>query len=274
MIKSRTFDVELAEKFGLNNAIFLQDIAYWIEFNRKNDTAFKDGRYWTYSTMNELAERHPYWNKNQVRHIVDTCKKNGWIIVEHYDKSSYNRRNWYSLSDEIMSIISYDSVPGSKEKINHTDKKNISNREEEIPSSYNNNIYTKDISIKDNKEKEIKKETRIQPLSYNQEKEDYGFGTELEEAINDWLAYKQERREPYKPVGLKSLIAQVKKKSQEYGEDAVANLIRECMSSNWKGIIWDRLKPNLLNQSRIATDKEKSFLDIARELEGGKRNDH
>ena len=27
-----------------------------------------------------------------------------------------------------------------------------------------------------------------------------------------------------------------------YGEDAVIDLIGKCMSSNWQGIIWDRLK--------------------------------
>lgn len=102
LIKSRGFDVELAVKFGLNNAIFLQDLAFWIEFNRNRQQAYRDGRYWTYSTLEELVQRHPYWTKNQIRHIIDVCKKNGWILIEHYDKVSYNQRNWYSICDSVM----------------------------------------------------------------------------------------------------------------------------------------------------------------------------
>lgn len=141
MIKSRTFDVELAAKFGLNNAIFLQDLAYWIEVNKKRDQAFRDGRYWTYSTTEELANRHPYWTKNQIRHIVDTCKQSGWIVVEHYDKSNYNRRNWYSIAGEVMDIISFGETNSSntKENINQHDDGNITHRVDSDCNSIKNN---------------------------------------------------------------------------------------------------------------------------------------
>lgn len=152
MIKNRTFDVELATKFGLNNAIFLQDLAFWIEFNRKRDKAFRDGRYWTYSTMEEISERHPYWTKNQVRHIIDTCKKNGWIFVEHYDQSNYNRRNWYSIRDDIMSIISFghDDFPITECDTEHSEVGNISHRSDLCINS--NNIDKKKLNKNMNKE--------------------------------------------------------------------------------------------------------------------------
>lgn len=69
-----------------------------------------------------------------------------------------------------------------------------------------------------------------------------GCGPELNAVFSDWLAYKAEKRQAYKPTGLKTLIAQVEAAAKEYGEDAVAALIRECMASNWQGIIFDRLK--------------------------------
>ena len=61
-------------------------------------------------------------------------------------------------------------------------------------------------------------------------------------AFSDWLAYKQEKRQGYKPTGLRSLVTQVQKRVQQHGEAAVAALIRECMVSNWQGIVWDKLK--------------------------------
>lgn len=70
---------------------------------------------------------------------------------------------------------------------------------------------------------------------------DFGFAPDLADAVNDWLAYKQERREAYKPVGLKSLLTQIKNAAAANGDAAVAAVIRQSMSSGYKGIVFDRL---------------------------------
>ena len=69
-----------------------------------------------------------------------------------------------------------------------------------------------------------------------------GFGNDLQDAFESWLSYKAEKRQPYKPTGLKCLITEIRNNAQKYGEAAVANLIRECMASNWTGIIFNKLK--------------------------------
>ena len=69
-----------------------------------------------------------------------------------------------------------------------------------------------------------------------------GFGDELREAVEDWLSYKRERRESYKPTGHKLLLSQIANKANEYGESAVAEVIRTSISSGYKGIVFDRLR--------------------------------
>lgn len=69
-----------------------------------------------------------------------------------------------------------------------------------------------------------------------------GVSPKLQASFDDWLAYKRERREPYKPMGLKALETQVLNNAKTYGEQEVADLIRECMANGWRGIIWDRLR--------------------------------
>lgn len=68
------------------------------------------------------------------------------------------------------------------------------------------------------------------------------FAPDLESAVNDWLKYKAERRESYKPTGLKSLLTQIQNNAAEYGDSAVADVIRQSMGSNYQGIVYDRLK--------------------------------
>ena len=66
--------------------------------------------------------------------------------------------------------------------------------------------------------------------------------SELYAKMEEWIAYKMERKEAYKEVGLKSLLRQVENNALNYGDQAVCNLIDECMASGWKGIIFDRLQ--------------------------------
>lgn len=71
---------------------------------------------------------------------------------------------------------------------------------------------------------------------------DTRFSGELLAAVEDWLAYKTERREGYKPTGLKSLLTEIENRAKRHGERAVAKVIRLSMSNNWKGICWDYVK--------------------------------
>lgn len=68
--------------------------------------------------------------------------------------------------------------------------------------------------------------------------------TKLYNILLDWLKYKQERKEIYKETGLKNLLAQIEKQVEEYGEEKVVDVISQCMASNYRGIIFDKLKQN------------------------------
>ena len=71
---------------------------------------------------------------------------------------------------------------------------------------------------------------------------EYPFSSAVREAILEWLRYKSERREPYRTQGLRSLLRQLDASCQQYGDDAVVQLIGQCMASGWKGLIFDRLR--------------------------------
>lgn len=82
----------------------------------------------------------------------------------------------------------------------------------------------------------------------------------LRKAVGEWLAYKRERREAYKPTGLKSLMTQIERACALHGPEAVAELIHDCMASGYRGITFDRLE-------RRSRDKPSSnpFLDMLQE---------
>lgn len=87
-------------------------------------------------------------------------------------------------------------------------------------------------------EKERENDSSIPPTPLSST----GFSPALQSALESWLRYKAEKHQSYKPEGLKALIGEIRNNATRYGEDAVIGLIGKCMSSNWQGIIWDRLK--------------------------------
>ena len=54
--------------------------------------------------------------------------------------------------------------------------------------------------------------------------------------VNDWLAYKKEKKQSYKPRGLKALLSRIKRDYETYGEQYVVDEIRYSMEQNYSGI--------------------------------------
>jgi hypothetical protein len=64
----------------------------------------------------------------------------------------------------------------------------------------------------------------------------------MQAKVKQWLAYKRERRETYKPTGLQVLLGKIRNSVKLYGETAVCELIDNSMSSGYQGILFDRLQ--------------------------------
>lgn len=117
-----------------------------------------------------------------------------------------------------------------------TDSKPIQNRLESEKKTNNISIFL--FLISNNKYKYININSKI----YNK--------------IEEWLKYKEERKDKYKETGLNNLLKQIDNKIEEYGEDAIIDLISECMANNWKGIIFDKLA-----KTKISTSNKKGWED-------------
>ena len=91
----------------------------------------------------------------------------------------------------------------------------------------------------------------------------------LGQKVKEWLDYKWERKEYYKETGFKSLLKQIEKASEEFGEEKVIELIDECMANNYKGIIFDKLK----KQSIIQTKKTSTEILYEKMSEWARKGD-
>lgn len=100
-----SFDVEMAKKLGVNEAIMLQNIVFWLKKNKANRKNFFDGRYWTYNSYKAFVELFPFWSEPQIKRIIQSLAEQGVIVKGNYNESPYDRTNWYSLTDEYAFLI-------------------------------------------------------------------------------------------------------------------------------------------------------------------------
>ena len=100
-----------------------------------------------------------------------------------------------------------------------------------------------------------------------------GFSEPVEDKVREWLKYKTERNEGYKPTGLKSLLTEIANNIAKYGEEAVINVINLSMASTWKGIIWDKIQKNSNNvRDGPPQQKNNSPPDIPDDYDEAKAN--
>lgn len=66
------------------------------------------------------------------------------------------------------------------------------------------------------------------------------FEGKLGEKVGEWLSYKSERGQKYKPTGLKGLFNKIQSAAENYGENAVIAAIDNSISNNWQGLFFDK----------------------------------
>jgi Zn-finger nucleic acid-binding protein len=103
MAHAHFMNLALAVAYGTNESLFLTNLCFWIEKNKANKAHFHKGRYWVYNTMDAWAELFPYFTKDQIRHLIDKMKRKKILLVGTFNRTRYDRTQWYSVSDEVMS---------------------------------------------------------------------------------------------------------------------------------------------------------------------------
>ena len=157
------FNVRFATNYGIEEAIIIENLYFWIAKNTANEIHKYEGRYWTYNSAKAFAELFPYMNETKIYRVLTHLASIGIIIKGNFNKEKHDRTNWFSFTDEGLKELfleKYDISNFSdsfqndemhfakmkngtceKEKCNNTDNINSNNNKEEginIPSKKNN----------------------------------------------------------------------------------------------------------------------------------------
>lgn len=95
------FNGDIAEKYGIEEAILIHHFQHWISINKRQDKNFKDGKTWTYQTMDEICATLFFMkNRFKIIHLINSLIKQKVIVKGNYNKTKFDRTVWYAFVNE------------------------------------------------------------------------------------------------------------------------------------------------------------------------------
>lgn len=102
---------ELATRIGLNEAIVLQQVNYWI--NDKEQGVNFEGRRWVFNSYESWVKQFPFWSADTVKRAFTSLVKQGCLDVEQLNKSQHDRTNYYTINHDCTLLNDAEHMPSS-----------------------------------------------------------------------------------------------------------------------------------------------------------------
>ncbi|MCO4339733.1 conserved phage C-terminal domain-containing protein [Staphylococcus agnetis] len=137
---------KLAEEIGLNEAIILQQIHYWLNSSKHN----YDGKKWIYNSYPKWIEQFPFWSESTIKRTITSLEKQNLVHVGNYNKVGFDRTKWYSINyttlNKLMTRPSGQNDPTMRSNwhdgIGQNDPTNTRDYTETTTETTNNNILS------------------------------------------------------------------------------------------------------------------------------------
>ncbi|HGN7160903.1 TPA: hypothetical protein ACKW4O_002498 [Staphylococcus aureus] len=110
----------LAELIGLNEAIVLQQIHYWL-----NNSKHKyDGKTWIFNSYPEWQKQFPFWSLITIKRTIYSLEKQNLLLIGIYNKAKFDKTKWYS--------INYQTIEGMIRPSYQNDTTSVSKRDDGV----------------------------------------------------------------------------------------------------------------------------------------------
>lgn len=100
----------LAMRIGLNEAIVLQQIHYWVQYKEKAQKDNFDGRFWVYNTYEQWQTQFPFWSVTTIRRTIRSLERQGLLLSGSYNKAGFDKTKWYTIDYGALKEIVQEAV--------------------------------------------------------------------------------------------------------------------------------------------------------------------
>lgn len=99
----------LAQAVGLNEAIVLQQVHYWLnpQFNKN----FFDGKHWVHNTFTQWHEQFAFWSKKTIKRTIASLEDSGLLVS--FVTGGFKKTKYYTLNYDLLVRISRPDTPAA-----------------------------------------------------------------------------------------------------------------------------------------------------------------
>ena len=230
----------LAKAIGLNEAIMLQQVHYWLHHAKVKH----DGRMWIYKTLDQWHEQDfSFWSLDTIKRTISNLRKMKLLLVEKLSSNSFNRVNHYTIDYEALGRLELNN-PQSRIAI---DKGNMHQSTSAESTQHQGNMHQSDKSnmhqcLRDNKENT--KENIY--ISENEKNDDViSVMNKNAQSISDWQAPSKEVMQA-ELVRAGSILNMTDDQYQIYVDDFKGHFEQNALTG--KPLLGDRNRKNRLRQ--------------------------
>lgn len=100
----------LACEVGLNEAILLGQIHYWLQRSKN----YRDGYYWTYHSYTGLREQVPFMSVSTIKRSIQRLEHDGYLISANYNKAGFDKTKWYRIDYSRIDALPWGQIDPTK----------------------------------------------------------------------------------------------------------------------------------------------------------------
>ena len=93
--------MSVALEVGVEAALLLEDIYYWVNHNREREHNFNDGCYWTVNSYQDFMNRFPCFNIGKIKRLLARLRTAGFIEARQFrNYDPRDRSLWYRITEK------------------------------------------------------------------------------------------------------------------------------------------------------------------------------
>lgn len=144
--KPLVINPKLAELIGLNEAIIIQQMSYWL---KRSDNII-DGKRWVYNSAPKWKKQFPFFSESTIKRAIYKLEELGLLFTGNYNKDGRDKTKWYSINYKAVSQLMNDASCQNErwnDQIDTMERSNLTRPLPENTTEITTDIYSRDKSL-------------------------------------------------------------------------------------------------------------------------------
>lgn len=164
-------DQDLATVIGLNEAIVLQQLNYWL--HSKSAKKIND-KWWVYNTYeNWKKQNFPFWSVATIRRAFSSLEKKEVVVSANFNRAGFDKTKWYSIDETKLNQLMSSACDQNEQTIcsniaDGTDQNEHTYTRDYTETTSDTNKNSDKSQVTYQQSQSTKKEDKSEPIPYKE----------------------------------------------------------------------------------------------------------